>query len=208
MENDKKEFLIEEYKKCWKYIEFHYSQRDRSQRFFFTFVLTSGGFIAALLKVKPDLPSHSYFYLSLNMIIVPLFLLGIFCLGQIISLRKTTTLFHKTIITIRAQFLKENDTNLWISDQQPKFLNKGFNFYTAVIVMLVNGFIISLCPIIFLLHLGDITIKGVIIAVLVWFITTLLQLQWYRSSLGKKDNLYKPLFPQNINDSSETEQSV
>jgi hypothetical protein len=208
MENNKKEFLIEEYKKCWEYIEFHYSQRDRSQRFFFTFVIGSGGLVAALLKVKPDLHSNPYFYLSLNMLIIPLFLLGIFCLGQIISLRKTTTRFHKAIVTIRAQFLTENDTKLWIYDHNPKFLNKGFNFYTAVIIMLVNGFIIACCPMTISLYLGGIKIWYVLIAILAWCLATLVQLKRYKSIPKNEDDSYVPLFPRDIIEYDETEQSV
>lgn len=193
-QDKEKDFLIEEYKKCWEYIQFHYQQRDRSQRFYFIFVLAGGSLVATLIKLWPDKLSKFPVTLLL-LLIIPLFLIGIFCLGQIISLRKTTTLFHKTIVTIRAQLLKNHSTPLWKNDDKPKFYNKGFNYFTATIVMIITGFLLASGVFVILLDLGIGLSKSLFFSLLAWVVIVFIQLAWYRSSLKKEDKTYKPLFP-------------
>jgi len=197
-QDKEKDFLIEEYKRCWEYIQFHYEQRDRSQRFYFIFVLAGGSVVAGLVKLWSksfsDFPA-----ILLLLLIIPLFLFGIFCLEQIISLRKTTTLFHKTIVTIRAQLLKTYSTPLWKTDEKPTFYNKGFNYSTTLIVIGITGFIFASGVFVIILDLEIGLLESLFFSILAGIAIGHFQIKRYSNSLKKEDETYEPLFPKSKN---------
>ena len=108
-------------------------------------------------------------------------------------------LFHKTIVTIRAQLLKNHSTPLWKNDDKPKFYNKGFNYFTATIVMIVTGFLLSSGVFVILFDLAIELSKSLFLSFLTWVAIVFIQLTRYKFSLKKEDKVYKPLSPRTEN---------
>src|SRR5690606_25633281 len=80
---------------------------------------------------------------------IPLWLIGLFTLERTIALRRTTTLFHKAIVTIRHQLLKDHITEdnkpvLWIHDDKPRYFYKGFNYLSALLVMALTALVFAI----------------------------------------------------------------
>lgn len=144
------EFLLKEYDQSWDYIKFHYEQRDKCERFFFSMMLAAIGLVLAIWE-KNDriLPANEY----LLLLILPLLLLGLFTLGQITAIRRTTTRFHKQIVVIRRQLKGPYASALWLYDdpkgasdagKDPRdcprnFHLWGFNSFSAFIIMVANA---------------------------------------------------------------------
>ncbi len=187
-------FLIEEYRKCWEYIQFHYEQRDKSQRFYFIFVLGAASVVTALIRIQPEKLSNFPIHLLL-LLIIPIFLLGILFLGQLIALRKTTTLFHKNIVTIRAQLLKDCPTLLPMTDNEPNYFKKGFNLFTALIAMMVTSFVLANGVLVIFLGHGRPVPSSLLFSSLAWVGSVIIQFVWYYISLKNQDKKYVPLFP-------------
>ena len=191
------DFLLREYEQCWAYIKFHYEQRDRSQRFFFTFVIGAFGLGTALWRIEPNFPLEYLLFL-----IIPLVLLGFFTLNQMVMIRRTTTFFHKTIVTIRAQLIGRYKTPLWLSDIDPKFYSRGFNLYTVLIVITVTAAVAALGVLIALFEWGYSVWYSVSWFLLAAVVGVLGQWLWYRQALNAEDEKYRPLF--NDRNSGET----
>ena len=194
-------FLIEEYKKIFDYLQFHFEQRDRSQRFYFTFVLGGISIVSALFQYaannNPDL--HKSWLLF---ILFPIVIFGRLCLRQIIALRRTTTYFRKAIITIRHQLKGKYETPLFVHDDQIKFYwEGGFNYYTTSIIMVINGFIFASCLFLICIDLFKINITSlssncfelgccIIISLVAWVIGVFIQFQHYKNVLVDEDAKY------------------
>jgi len=189
---DHYDYLKKEYEQWWNYIKFHYEQRDRSQRFYFSFVLAGGGLVVALSQQVNDLRSLRY----LLLLIVPLVVIGILALGQLIHLRRVTTLYHKTIVTIRRQMIGSGKSPLCLSDKDPRFYATGFNFFTVLIVMLLTASIAAFG--IFVVMPASLSDWWrVVISLAAGVLIMVSQFLWYRRALRMEDLKYdaRALFP-------------
>lgn len=139
------EFLLKEYDQSWDYLKFHYEQRGKCERFFFSMMLAAIGLVLAIWQNNDhELPDDKY----LLVLITALFLLGLFTLFQLIAIRRTTTRFHKQIVVIRCQLKGSYATALWVCDdpngasEGPRNFNVvGFNFFAALIIMVANAYL-------------------------------------------------------------------
>ena len=193
------QFSLEEYKQCWNHIQFLYQQRDRTQRFYFIFVLGGVSVISALLKFNSNemnlLPKS-----TLLLLIIPIILVGILCLSQLISLRISSTFYHKALIIHRRQIIGKSRTILWLNDDKPTYYYKGFNFFTLLIVMIVTSIISASGLLLILIDLKLEPIWYSFWSIVSFIIVLCIQFLWYKRSLKNRDREYKAIYPKSKED--------
>lgn len=194
-------FVLKEYERCWDYLQFQYEQRDRSQRFYFTLIFAAGGLAGALLRPSDSaqvtldgfIGVTESMKIPLLFVLVPIVLLGWLTLAQLIHLRRTTTLFHKSIIAIRARYRGVYRTPLALSDDQPRYYDRGFNRSSAWILMLVTATVAAWTLAVGVL--GVVSLQNTLaVSGAGGVVTFVLQYWWYRRVLRSLDAQYLVIF--------------
>lgn len=169
MDEESKEFLLEEYKAAWEMVRYLSQQRDKWMKYYFTIVAAVFLYISGALKLSYDkvlerdcrLYGESFFNVfekiiqnspvisaSIIFLLILLFIIGIAVFITTLYWRKQSTEYYNALNEIRRLF-KERDYDIYYyitlrTATKKAFAKEGVDFYTSIIIGLINSIILIL----------------------------------------------------------------
>lgn len=166
MDEESREFLLEEYKAAWEMVKYLSQQRDKWMKYYFTIVAAIFSYIGFTLKTSyekiPEINQNSSLYdilqqtvknnilasISIIFLLILLLIIGVLTFLATIYWRKQSTEYYNALNTFRNFFKTKNlDVSDYIilrTDKKEAFAKEGVDFYTSLMIGIVNIVILSL----------------------------------------------------------------
>lgn len=166
MDEESREFLLEEYKAAWEMVRYLSQQRDKWMKYYFTIVAAIFSYIGYALKTFyekiPKTDQNSSFYeilqqtfknnilisISIIFLLILLLIIGVLTFLATIYWRKQSTEYYNALNTFRNFFkTKKLDVSDYIilrTDTKEAFAKEGVDFYTSIMIGIINSIILIL----------------------------------------------------------------
>lgn len=166
MDEESRKFLLEEYKAAWEMVRYLSQQRDKWMKYYFTIVAAVFSYIGYALKTfyekipKTDQNSSLYeiiqqtfknnilISISIIFLLILLLIIGVLTFLATIYWRKQSTEYYNALNKFRNFFktkkLDISDCIILRTDTKEAFAKEGVDFYTSIMIGIINSIILIL----------------------------------------------------------------